>query len=555
MGERYRALVYIRKSLVRHRRDERSPERQLENCLAAVDAHGWTIEETDIYRDAEGHRSGRSEKHRPAWRALKERVLTDPTIVAVVVDSLDRMSRSPKDFFIFLDLVQEHGVELVSVKEQFDTSTAIGRAFLAILMVIASLESDLASERMMATVDYMRRQGIHWGRTPFGYTRDENAIPQPDENAPVAVKTLKIYASGLYSCADLVDKLNKEGHRWRLGPERPSVPFMLSSVRSVVNSVLVYAGWVPTVGYKEIRAAGPPDNLEEAILIAAAVPGQHEALIDEDLANRVLAARRIRTVKSAHSNDYTFLLTPMLECANCGKKMVGKRDLTWRGVPRYYHRGKSCSYGRGSCDSDPLEAQVLALLDFPLVPEIIEDIKAATAEQAAARPEGEFLKRQLASRRAEMERMRELYVLGDYTQAEYITRRSVALADIEELEEQLGQPDYPLETTVARIEQLGAILRSGNRRLQRRALPNIFTRIAVDLDGQITKVELKEWVGPLLRDLAHLEDHDLKCAKEVSCAQNIVVLAGIDKDATTTGGTPLPPLTQAPDTAYPTRPG
>jgi len=69
MDGRYKALVYVRKSLVRYKRDERSPERQLENCLAAADAHDWTVEEGDIYRDAEGHRSGRSEKHRPAWRA------------------------------------------------------------------------------------------------------------------------------------------------------------------------------------------------------------------------------------------------------------------------------------------------------------------------------------------------------------------------------------------------------------------------------------------------------------------------------------------------------
>ena len=43
-------------------------------------------------------------------------------------------------------------MEIVSVTEQFDTSTAIGRAFLAILMVVASLESDLASERVMAVI-------------------------------------------------------------------------------------------------------------------------------------------------------------------------------------------------------------------------------------------------------------------------------------------------------------------------------------------------------------------------------------------------------------------
>ncbi|NIV28565.1 MAG: hypothetical protein GWN58_03320, partial [Anaerolineae bacterium] len=69
--------------------------------------------------------------------------------------------------------------------------------------------------------------------------------------------------------------------------------------------------------------------------------------------------------------------------------------------------------------------------------------------------------------------------------AEYITRRSVNVVEIQTLEEQLGQPNYPLEDTVERIEQLGAILRSGDRLLQKRAMPTIFKGIAVGLDGSL----------------------------------------------------------------------
>ena len=96
-----RALIYVRKSMVKNRRDEISPERQRANCMAAAESHGWTVAEDDVYEDAEGHRSGRSEEHQPAWRALKTRIMTDPTVAAVIVNSLDRGSRSPKDFFNF----------------------------------------------------------------------------------------------------------------------------------------------------------------------------------------------------------------------------------------------------------------------------------------------------------------------------------------------------------------------------------------------------------------------------------------------------------------------
>ena len=43
-----RALVYVRKSMVRHRRDEISPERQLANCIAAGESHGWQVSDDDV---------------------------------------------------------------------------------------------------------------------------------------------------------------------------------------------------------------------------------------------------------------------------------------------------------------------------------------------------------------------------------------------------------------------------------------------------------------------------------------------------------------------------
>ena len=56
------ALIYIRKSVVRYEADRASPERQLANCVAVCEEKSWAYE---LYEDAEGHRSGRSEKHRP----------------------------------------------------------------------------------------------------------------------------------------------------------------------------------------------------------------------------------------------------------------------------------------------------------------------------------------------------------------------------------------------------------------------------------------------------------------------------------------------------------
>jgi hypothetical protein len=65
---RHVGLIYVRKSVVRYAEDLASPERQLANCIKVCQEKDWAHE---VYEDAAGHRSGRSEKHRAAWRRLK----------------------------------------------------------------------------------------------------------------------------------------------------------------------------------------------------------------------------------------------------------------------------------------------------------------------------------------------------------------------------------------------------------------------------------------------------------------------------------------------------
>ena len=93
------ALIYVRRSMVRYDEDRASPERQLANCVAVCEEKGWAYE---VYEDAEGHRSGRSEKHRPGWQRLKAQ-LSRAEVVAVV----------PRPWFrvLFRDLAEVWVVE------------------------------------------------------------------------------------------------------------------------------------------------------------------------------------------------------------------------------------------------------------------------------------------------------------------------------------------------------------------------------------------------------------------------------------------------------------
>ena len=83
-------LGYTRKSLVFRRSDETSVERQATNVQRTIETNGLKVE---IHSDAEGHRSGRNDRYRPAWRTIMRRI-ADPDVRLLVIDSISRAWRS-----------------------------------------------------------------------------------------------------------------------------------------------------------------------------------------------------------------------------------------------------------------------------------------------------------------------------------------------------------------------------------------------------------------------------------------------------------------------------
>lgn len=92
------------------------------------------------------------------------------TIDTVVVKKLDRLSRSLLDFEQLMTKMQAHNVEFVSIKEQFETISPMGKAMLRIALVFAQLEREQTSERTSDVLRYRAKLGLYnGGVTPFGY--------------------------------------------------------------------------------------------------------------------------------------------------------------------------------------------------------------------------------------------------------------------------------------------------------------------------------------------------------------------------------------------------
>ena len=131
----------------------------------------------------------------------------------LVVQRLDRFSRSLRDFVNKLHDLRALDKTIVSVREEFDTSTPYGRTSAHILVTFAELERDLISERTKAGLYVKRRRGERvGGRPPYGYKALEGRLePVKSEQATLA-HILALRASG-ETLGAITQNLNTNSHR------------------------------------------------------------------------------------------------------------------------------------------------------------------------------------------------------------------------------------------------------------------------------------------------------------------------------------------------------
>lgn len=132
------------------------------------DRQGWDGDEIEYFIDA--GRSAKDQK-RPQLQRLRSAIEAG-TINTVVVVKLDRITRSVIDFADLLDFFREHDVDFNSVREAMDTSQAMGRAMLAIIMVFAQLERETTAERTRAIMEDRVERGLWNGGKTYGYVTD-----------------------------------------------------------------------------------------------------------------------------------------------------------------------------------------------------------------------------------------------------------------------------------------------------------------------------------------------------------------------------------------------
>ena len=149
-----RAALYARVSTTGKGQDT---ELQLEELRREARTRGWQV--VGEYLD---EMSG-SRDRRPGLDQLMEAARSGKFDL-VAVFRFDRFARSTKHLLLALEEFRILGVDFVSMREQVDTSTAMGKAMFTIIAAIAELEKDIIRERVVAGVRRAQAAGRHCGR-------------------------------------------------------------------------------------------------------------------------------------------------------------------------------------------------------------------------------------------------------------------------------------------------------------------------------------------------------------------------------------------------------
>ena len=133
---------------------------------------GWTLLRAKY--DDGGFSGGNTD--RPALQRLSQDVRAG-RIDVIVVYKVDRLTRSLADFAKLVELFDHHSVSFVSVTQQFNTTTSMGRLTLNVLLSFAQFEREVTSERIRDKISASKRKGL-WvgGMAPLGYDTKDRKI-------------------------------------------------------------------------------------------------------------------------------------------------------------------------------------------------------------------------------------------------------------------------------------------------------------------------------------------------------------------------------------------
>ncbi len=431
----------------------------------------------------------------------------------LLVYKLDRLGRQARMILNTVDELEQLGVRVRSMTEDFDTGTATGMLLLTFLSGFAAHEREVIRERSVAGTKRLAQAGA-WlgGIVPFGYRKQGEkrearlaiaAIPMPGFGLSEAEIVRSIYCMAVedrLSCRAIADRLNAMGVPCAYARDER---LLLRGKRRQRTSGIWRAGRVrnlitnPT--YKGLHEYGKRSRGRDQVVIRREVP----AIVTEDLWARAQAALASNFLFGARNAKHSYLLRGVMKCGHCGLTYIGTATTRPSGKHEFYYRcnGKHGSRqifpaGTPRCSSRDLNGSQLEKLVWSDVERFLvnpgEVLELLMAKLSGHDPEPRNLARQpeqiaqlLSEKREERNRVLALYRRGRIDEASLETQLSEIKAEEDALERQ-------------RIESLQAKEQAGSVQVFIHSADDLLQRLRARLEQGISWDLKRELVETLV---------------------------------------------------------
>ncbi|MCK6481664.1 MAG: recombinase family protein [Planctomycetes bacterium] len=358
-----------------------------EAYIASQRGEGWEVVR-DRYDDG-GFSGGNME--RPALQRLLADIEAG-RVNAVVVYKVDRLSRSLLDFARIMEVLDQRKVAFVSVTQQFNTATSMGRLILHVLLSFAQFEREMIAERTRDKMSAARRKGKWTGGMPFlGYdvAPDGGKLLVNEEEARRVRGIFDLYLRE-QSLVSTAAELHRRG--WTLkawttkkGTFHAGSRFDKANLFSLLTNV-AYTGQVSHKG--------------------TIYPGEHPAIVDPEVWRRAqeLLRHNGQTGGRAVRNKHGALLKELLRCAPCDAAMGHAYTVKGGRRYRYYVCQKAQKRGWASCPTKSVPAAEVERFVIDRIRAIGRDRDLLDATLAAAREEMKAAVGRIEEERAAEER-------------------------------------------------------------------------------------------------------------------------------------------------------
>ena len=316
--------IYIRVSTEEQAEKGFSAENQIERLSHTAKEQGWKYE---IFDDR-GHSGAKF--NRPELQRMLGMV-KNKHINRALVWKIDRLSRKLSHLLNILEIFEANNVELISVSENFDVKTPIGRLLLGLLGSVAEFERDSIIQRIKAITNTRKRvKRLPLGNPPYGLVIDKSRGMLVKDNGPGCELIERIFdlADRGMGVTRIAEYLNNNGFRTCRNKR-----FSGAGVARMLSNI-TYAGMIELDG--------------------ELVKGNIEPIISLDMYMKVQGAMQRRKYQT-NAPATKHLLTGLLKCSICGSGLVSSGH--YASGKRFYRCARRANEGRSSCVLKSFNAQ------------------------------------------------------------------------------------------------------------------------------------------------------------------------------------------------------